>query len=111
MNSFLLGSKLNFQTSLFTAQVPNLSMSPPSPIVEVVQALIAAGADVNKANNDGRTPISVASQKGHLEVVQALSAAGADVNISISIGISIGGERAAGHEARRGGSRCATDNE
>jgi cytohesin len=45
-----------------------------------VQALIAAGADVNKADNDGRTPIAGASLNGHFEVVQALVAAGADVN-------------------------------
>ena len=45
--------------------------------LEVVQALIAAGADVNKASNDGRTPIYWASFYGHLEVVQALLAAGA----------------------------------
>jgi hypothetical protein len=48
--------------------------------VEVVNALIATGADVNKVDNDGVTPISLASYKGHLEVVQALIAAGADVN-------------------------------
>jgi ankyrin repeat protein len=45
--------------------------------LEVVQALIAAGADVNKANKTGRTPISQASYNGRLEVVQALIAAGA----------------------------------
>ena len=48
--------------------------------LEVVNALVATGADVNKADNDGWTPIYVASQDGHLEVVQALIAAGADVN-------------------------------
>jgi ankyrin repeat protein len=48
--------------------------------VEVVNALIATGADVNKAINDGCTPIYEASSYGHLEVVQALIAAGADVN-------------------------------
>ena len=48
--------------------------------VEVVNALVATGADVNKADDDGYTPIYVASQDGHLEVVQALIAAGADVS-------------------------------
>jgi ankyrin repeat protein len=48
--------------------------------VEVVNALIATGADVNKASNDGSTPMYSASSQGHLEVVQALIAAGADVN-------------------------------
>jgi ankyrin repeat protein len=46
---------------------------------DTVRALIAAGVDVNKADNDGETPISRASRHGHLEVVQALIAAGADV--------------------------------
>jgi ankyrin repeat protein len=40
-----------------------------------VQALIAAGADVNKASNDGRTPMYWASQEGHLEVASVLEAA------------------------------------
>ena len=48
--------------------------------VEVVEALIATGADVNAANHSGCTPILEASCFGHLEIVQALIAAGADVN-------------------------------
>ena len=48
--------------------------------VEVVNALIATGADANKADNDGTTPIHPASSRDHLEVVQTLIAAGADVN-------------------------------
>jgi hypothetical protein len=48
--------------------------------VEVVNALTATGADVNKAGNYGRTPIYWASLNGHLEIVQALIAAGAGVN-------------------------------
>ena len=48
--------------------------------VEVAKALIATGADVNKANIRGTTPIYKASFKGCLEVVQALIAAGADVD-------------------------------
>jgi ankyrin repeat protein len=48
--------------------------------LEVVEALLAAQADVNKASNDGETPLHWASYKGHLEVVKALLAAQADVN-------------------------------
>ena len=48
--------------------------------LEVVQALIAAGAHVNTADNDDLTPIHWASHEGHLEVVQALMVAGAHVN-------------------------------
>ena len=45
--------------------------------LEVVQALLAAGASKDQAMNDGVTPLFMASHNGHLEVVQALLAAGA----------------------------------
>ena len=41
---------------------------------------IAAGADVNKAYNYGRTPLQRASANGHGSVVSVLIGAGADVN-------------------------------
>ena len=41
---------------------------------------IAAGADVNKADNYGRTPLYWAPRNGHESVVSVLIAAGADVN-------------------------------
>ena len=47
---------------------------------DVVKALIAQGADLNKANSGGWTPINSAVGKGHAEVVKLLIAAGADVN-------------------------------
>ncbi|OQR87402.1 hypothetical protein ACHHYP_08891 [Achlya hypogyna] len=46
----------------------------------VVEALIAAGADVNRATKGARTPINSAANKEHLAVVEALIAAGADLN-------------------------------
>ena len=46
----------------------------------VVKALIEAGADVNKAKNDGETPLYMAASNGHEAVVKALIEAGADVN-------------------------------
>ena len=42
--------------------------------VEVVQYLVATGADVNKAKNGGFTPLYIASEKGHDKVVQSLIA-------------------------------------
>ena len=47
---------------------------------EVVQYLVAAGADLNKANDEGGTPLFIASQQGHLPMVQCLVTAGADIN-------------------------------
>ena len=46
----------------------------------VVKALIEAGADVNKAANDGRRRCTWAAANGHEAVVKALIEAGADVN-------------------------------
>ncbi len=50
--------------------------------LEVVQSLTGRGADVNRGNNIGSTPLYMASDHVHLEVVRALLAAGADVNRS-----------------------------
>jgi excisionase family DNA binding protein len=45
-----------------------------------INALIAAGADVNTRTEDGWTPLMLATIKGHTEVVLALLKQGADVN-------------------------------
>ena len=49
-------------------------------LVEVVNVLLAAGVEVDKTNNYGRTTLHGASRNGHLEVVNVLVAAGAEVN-------------------------------
>ena len=45
----------------------------------VVRALIEAGADINKAKNNGVTPLYIAAQVGHEAVVRALIELSADV--------------------------------
>ena len=45
-----------------------------------VRALLAAGASVNQAMEDGATPLFISAQQGHLDVVKALVAAGASVD-------------------------------
>ncbi|MCJ1360834.1 MAG: hypothetical protein MMC33_010843, partial [Icmadophila ericetorum] len=60
--------------------------------IEMVEKLLAAGADVNAAAGryGGRTALQAAAEGGHIEVVEKLLAAGADVNA------------AAGYEGRTG---------
>ena len=48
--------------------------------LEIVQALLAAGAEVNAKTDKGLTALIEAIEKGHTETVQALLAAGAEVN-------------------------------
>ena len=48
--------------------------------MEVVNALLSAEAEVNKATTFGSSPLHLACWKGNLEVVKTLLAAGADVN-------------------------------
>ena len=48
--------------------------------VNVVDALLKAGADVNRADTDGNTALIHASVKGQVDCVKSLIKAGADVN-------------------------------
>ena len=54
----------------------------------VVDALVAAGANVNQAKKDGATPLMVSTHQGHLDVVQALVAGGAMIFTFIDAGAS-----------------------
>jgi serine/threonine-protein phosphatase 6 regulatory ankyrin repeat subunit B len=45
--------------------------------VDIVRALLAAKADVNLAQCDGKTPLTLATENGHAEVAELLRAAGA----------------------------------
>ena len=54
--------------------------------MEVVKTLLAAEAEVNKADNGGETPLYWASYNGHVEVVKTLLAAKAEVNKADSDG-------------------------
>jgi len=44
---------------------------------KMVKVLIEAGADVNKAKDDGETPLVIAALNGHTAIGQILSDAGA----------------------------------
>ena len=56
--------------------------------LEVVRLLIEAGADKDKANDDGTTPLYVASINGHLEVVRLLVEKGADKDKANNRGVT-----------------------
>ena len=53
---------------------------------EVVELLIAKGADVNAKRNNGQTPLHRAAGGGHKEVAELLIDNGADVNSKIEAG-------------------------
>ena len=48
--------------------------------LDIVKALLAAGADKDKVDEDGVTPLIWAATQGHLKVVQVLLKAGAKVD-------------------------------
>jgi ankyrin repeat protein len=65
-----------------------------------VQALLQGGADVDKARDNGATPLYIASQNGHVPVVQALLQGGADVNKARDDGVTpVSAASAKGHTA------------
>lgn len=47
-------------------------------LTNIVECLIAAGADVNAVSKSGSSPLHAAAQRGHFDVVKKLLAAGAD---------------------------------
>ncbi len=54
--------------------------------IEIVRALILAGADVNAKATANTTALIFTSLRGHTDVVETLISAGADVNAQSSIG-------------------------
>ncbi|MBA2655193.1 MAG: ankyrin repeat domain-containing protein [Gammaproteobacteria bacterium] len=54
--------------------------------IEVVAALINAGANKDQARNEGATPLFIAAQNGHIEVVAALINAGANKDQAMNSG-------------------------
>ena len=71
---------------------------------EIVQLLIAAGADVNARDEFGHTPLHSAAERGTAETTEALIAAGADITAKAEEGQTVWGaakknEKLAGTEA------------
>jgi len=40
--------------------------------VDIVKTLLSSGANINIADNYGRTPLYIASEKGHIDVIKTL---------------------------------------
>ena len=54
--------------------------------IEAVKRHLAAGADVNAKDQNGKTPLHYAARSGHKEIVELLIAKGADVNAKTNRG-------------------------
>ena len=89
-NSAAFGGHLEMLRWLRTNGAPwtakALSIAAREGHVAVVEAMVAAGADVNKADKYGVTPLYFAALEGHVAVVEALVAARADVNKAMNDG-------------------------
>jgi ankyrin repeat protein len=55
--------------------------------IEIVKLLLGGGADINKADNDDRTPLWKAARKGHFEIVKLLLDSGVDPNKASKYGV------------------------
>ena len=56
--------------------------------VDVVQVLIDAGADIEKKDSGGRTPLLLACERGCLDIVKVLVQAGAELRVTDIWGIT-----------------------
>jgi ankyrin repeat protein len=64
----------------YTTLLPQLFFTYQGPSIEVVEMLIAEGADVNLSTEDGRSPLMLAARGGDLKILEMLLAAGANIN-------------------------------
>jgi uncharacterized protein len=66
----------------FTGGLTALVLASREGSLDSVQALVEAGADINKTSGDGTTAMLVAIQNGHYNVATYLVGKGADVNLA-----------------------------
>ena len=77
-----------------TAKAPDISIhdAVKTGNIEAVKQHLAAGADVNAKDINGRTSLYYAAFKSHDEIAELLIAAGADVNAKIESGMNFEGD-------------------
>lgn len=76
-----LGADINYQESVFEESVLHTAAGLDYTDTDIIDALIAAGADVNlKCYKNGQTPLHYAAQDGSYDVMRVLIAAGADID-------------------------------
>src|SRR5260370_28724702 len=92
------GNLLTVQTSLQQRQEPNqtepdgttpLHWAVQQDRLDIVEALISAGAKVNAKNRYGTTPLVLAATTGNASVTEALLNAGADGRVSVPDAASV----------------------
>ncbi|XP_069976493.1 myotrophin [Penaeus vannamei] len=69
---------------------------------EIVEALLAGGADPNAQDRKGIGPLVMAAKEGHREVVEMLLAGGADPNARVGFGFFSKDSRALHVAAKKG---------
>ena len=82
----LLGRNVDVNCTINGSDTP-LIVAARKGSVEIVRMLVAKGADVNKKNQEGASPLGLAS-RGHKDAVEVLIRAGADVNTKDNAGSS-----------------------
>ena len=75
-------------TALFVALEPNLSVLYPPENAPLIKALLDAGADVNRADRDGYTPLIRAAQTGKRETARLLLEKGARPDARTVFGVT-----------------------
>lgn len=84
--SYIIDERVDVNAStnafLFGEGITALQLSCVFGHLDVINALIAAGADIDQGNQYGKTPLYMASIQGRVDVVRALVEAGADINMA-----------------------------
>jgi len=79
------GADLTLRQDSYGAKYTALQIAVDENLPEIVDVLLQAGADVNEVQ-DGRTPLMIAAEKGHLAIAQRLLARGAQLELRSDFG-------------------------